>query len=144
MVVIHITDVHREGQSILESLFCFQSLTLPLQGFFNAIVYGWTKQNFVDVVVDKHTLDENAALIHTFPVDVDQSINNEEEGDRGHVKGTESALGLLRNGQSVTMSSSLENRAGDITDCLETELSDTEEESSLDRYATLSVHKEKV
>lgn len=30
---------------------CLQSLVLPLQGFLNAIVYGWTNENFVDTVI---------------------------------------------------------------------------------------------
>ena len=123
-------------------MFCLQSLTLPLQGFFNAVVYGWTQHNFVNVVVDKDTPDENAALIHTFPVDVDQSINNEEEEYHSHKNGNNrihaSSKSLL-NGQSITMSSSLENRAGEVTDYLETELSDTEEESSLDQYSSRKV-----
>ena len=28
-----------------------QSLTLPLQGFLNAIVYGWTRDDFIQEVV---------------------------------------------------------------------------------------------
>lgn len=30
-----------------------QSLTVPLQGFLNAIVYGWTKEDFIDAVAIK-------------------------------------------------------------------------------------------
>lgn len=30
---------------------CMQSITLPLQGFLNAIVYGWTRDDFVQEVV---------------------------------------------------------------------------------------------
>lgn len=28
----------------------FQSITIPLQGFLNAIVYGWTRQDFITAV----------------------------------------------------------------------------------------------
>lgn len=33
-----------------------QSLVLPLQGFLNAIVYGWTNEDFVDAVVKSGTV----------------------------------------------------------------------------------------
>ena len=31
-------------------LFLLQAVTLPLQGFFNAIAYGWTRDDFVNAV----------------------------------------------------------------------------------------------
>ena len=96
----------------------------------------------MDVVGDKNAPDENAALIHSFPIDIDQSINNEEEHDSpvNAMDKTLTSSRSLRYRQSVTMSASLDNRAaGDVTDYLETELSETEDESSLD--VTLSLHR---
>ncbi len=34
-------------------LYILQSVTVPLQGFLNAIVYGWTREDFVNVMAPK-------------------------------------------------------------------------------------------
>ena len=53
-----------------------QSLTLPLQGFFNAIVYGWTQGDFVEVVGNTSAPDERTALIQNFPIE--NSVNHQD------------------------------------------------------------------
>ena len=42
--------------SCVSSLYCTaQAVTLPLQGFCNALVYGWTRQMFRTEVLDDRT-----------------------------------------------------------------------------------------
>ena len=113
-----------------------QSLTLPLQGFFNAIIYGWTQKEFVGVVGTKDAPDEDAALIESFPIDIDQSINNEEEYHSPGMDKTLTASKSMGCGESMTMSGT-----GDVTDYHETEISDTEQESMFEASATVSIHR---
>ena len=45
------------------TLSLLQSLTVPLQGFLNAIVYGWTRDDFLDVMaVDKSSSSRRAEM----------------------------------------------------------------------------------
>ena len=39
-----------------------QSLVLPLQGFLNAIVYGWTNEDFVDTVIKSSSSDSDTSV----------------------------------------------------------------------------------
>ena len=116
-----------------------QSLTLPLQGFFNAIVYGWTQGDFVEVVGTTGPPDETASLIQNFPME--NSINHQDT--QSPVEGLDTTLATSR---SVTLRNYLHvsgnerSRFGDSTDNhYETEISETEEESSLS--LTVTIHK---
>ena len=123
---------------IIIIIFILQSLTLPLQGFFNAIIYGWTQEEFVDVVGNKDAPDEDVALINSLPIDSDQGINHQEEY-HSPVNGMDKTLTSSRSvgcGGSIIILGT-----GDMTDYHETELSDTEQESSLEASTTVSVHK---
>lgn len=37
----------------------FQSVTVPLQGFLNAIVYGWTREDFIQVIRPQHDVTQS-------------------------------------------------------------------------------------
>lgn len=62
VLVLHVSVTPVSARSILtillytiglNCLHCYipmQSLIVPLQGFFNAIVYGWTREDFVNLV----------------------------------------------------------------------------------------------
>lgn len=122
--------------------FYLQSLTLPLQGFFNAIVYGWTQEEFVDAVGSKDAPDdhEGAALIKNFPLEIEESINNQEDY-LSPVGGFDTTLTVSRSiaHRETTLSGSQRNKTDDMTDYYETDLSGTDGESSIE--ATVSVHK---
>lgn len=113
-----------------------QSISLPLQGFFNAIVYGWTQEDFVEVVGNTDLPDESAALIQNLPIDIEQSINNEEEY-HSPANGYDETL---TGSKSVAFRQSLvisESKLGDITDYH----TETEDELSLDASNSVSVHR---
>ena len=38
---------------------CMQSITVPLQGFLNALVYGWTRDDFVQAIRSESVNAEN-------------------------------------------------------------------------------------
>lgn len=107
-----------------------QSLTLPLQGFFNAIVYGWTQGDFVEVVGDTNSPDERTALIQNPIVN---TINYQDT--QNAMKGLDTTLATSR---SVTLKNYLTTSIGESTDNHdETEVS--EEETSLS--LTVTIHK---
>ena len=114
-------------------------MTLPLQGFFNAIVYGWTQGDFVDVVGNTDSPDERAALIQNFPIE--NSINHQD--NQNPEEGLDTTLAASR---SVTLRNYLRvsgnhgSRIGESTDNHEeTENLETEEETSLS--LTVTIHK---
>ena len=45
-----------------------QSLTLPFQGFLNALVYGWTRDDFVNKVTQQRLMEETTTLIEQEPL----------------------------------------------------------------------------
>ena len=111
-----------------------QSLTQPLQGFFNAIVYGWTQGDFVEIVGDKDSPDERAALIHNFPMEKNANHDNHQLKSPGI--GLDKTVALM---SSVNMSDN-DVMGGTINDNHEeTEYSEIEEESSLSQ--TITVHR---
>ena len=58
-----------------------QSVTVPLQGFLNALVYGWTREDFLHVIVrsrdDVFTVDSGRSNNINSPLA--QSTNNDDE-----------------------------------------------------------------
>ena len=48
----------RNYNDILVLMSLYQSLTLPLQGFMNAIVYGWTREDFVQTIAINNMTEE--------------------------------------------------------------------------------------
>ena len=118
-----------------------QSLTLPLQGFFNAIVYGWTQGDFVEVVGNTSAPDERTALIQNFPIE--NSVNHQDTSTQNPGEGFDTTLATSR---SLTLrnylhvSSNQGSRFGESTDNHdETEILETEEETSLS--LTITIHK---
>lgn len=112
-------------------------MTLPLQGFFNAVVYGWTQGDFVKIVGDTESPDERAALIQNFPIE--NSINHQD--NQNPEEGLDTTLAASR---SVTLRNYLHvsgnQESGELTDNHEeTEVLETEEETSLS--LTVTIHK---
>ena len=59
-----------------------QSITLPLQGFLNALVYGWTRDDFINVMtlpLDQDQVDEPG--VATDPEGFERSFSNTLESD---------------------------------------------------------------
>ena len=48
----------RNHNDVLVLMSLYQSLTLPLQGFMNAIVYGWTREDFVQTIAINNMTEE--------------------------------------------------------------------------------------
>ena len=51
-------------------IFVLQSVSVPLQGFLNAIVYGWTREDFIQVIrpnpiSTQSSRTESASLLHS-------------------------------------------------------------------------------
>lgn len=92
-------------------LYPLQSLTLPLQGLLNAIVYGWTREDFVQGIANPNTSEEENVTL---------TLGNQE-----HYQPQDT---VTRRIQLVSLKKSrpLQRRI--------THLSDTE--ASLDRYLT--------
>lgn len=57
---LHMPPCPHELPLLLLSLSLSQSITVPLQGFLNAIVYGWTRNDFVHAVRPDHVNVNNA------------------------------------------------------------------------------------
>ncbi|XP_019861081.1 PREDICTED: transmembrane protein 116-like [Amphimedon queenslandica] len=57
-----------------------QSLTLPLQGFMNAIVYGWTRDDFVHTIAINRTEEMNSDVPNNFS-NATELIYNESSRD---------------------------------------------------------------
>ena len=101
-----------------------------MQGFFNAIVYGWTQGDFVKVVGDTSSPDERIALIQN---PIENSINYQDT--QNAMEGLDTTLATSR---SVTLKNYLTTSTGESTDNHEeTEVS--EEETSLS--LTVTIHK---
>lgn len=58
-----------------------QSLLGPLQGFFNAIVYGWAQDNFVTAVVISHSNTESEMSRRSAAAQKKESIELEYDTD---------------------------------------------------------------
>lgn len=51
-VYMHVTVILTVTRIYMNVYFCYimQSITVPLQGFVNAMIYGWTREDFVQAV----------------------------------------------------------------------------------------------
>ena len=75
-----------EAHTIIElplSVACIQSITVPLQGFLNAIVYGWTRENFLHVmaggvITEAEQLNKETARVEVEDSGILSSIENSE------------------------------------------------------------------
>lgn len=87
------------NSGIIHSLFPahIQSLTLPLQGFMNAIVYGWTRKDFVEAMA---ILPEDLRTKETDPFVVDQEVTASDTGCHGTGKKMLNSSLLLSQGLS--------------------------------------------
>ena len=56
---------------------CMQSLTAPLQGFLNAIVYGWTREEFFKAITHRKGINSEPSR-----------VVNEDEDSLFHGRGT--------------------------------------------------------
>ena len=68
-VLLSLTKLSMSALSISQIILFLQSLTLPLQGLLNAIVYGWTRGDFVDGIIPKNNPNTSAE---------DNVFNNQE------------------------------------------------------------------
>ena len=87
-------------------------MTVPLQGFLNAIVYGWTREDFVNAVTSK------------------ESKNEEEDDAETHQNG---ALGRWSSvpGSQQALSVTVQEQNGDPP-YIETEFENSDEEDSIE------------
>ena len=75
-----------EARTIIElplSVAYIQSITVPLQGFLNAIVYGWTGENFLHVmargvITEAEQLNNETARVEVEDSGILSSIENSE------------------------------------------------------------------
>ena len=65
-----------------------QALFVPLQGFLNAIVYGWTREDFLDIMASSRAREGQDSFV----------LSQEEEEEEG--EGTESEV-VDRHGNSI-------------------------------------------
>ncbi|CAI8054988.1 hypothetical protein GBAR_LOCUS30007, partial [Geodia barretti] len=57
----------------LLAVFLLQSVTVPLQGFLNAIVYGWTRGDFLQVMAISTSISSHCS--HTEETDREHGTN---------------------------------------------------------------------
>eukprot|EP00731_Ephydatia_muelleri_P036102 Em0201g10a len=61
-VNVDLSNPHPRHPKPILVLLLLQSLVLPLQGFLNAIVYGWTNEDFVDTVIKSSSSDSDDSV----------------------------------------------------------------------------------
>eukprot|EP00731_Ephydatia_muelleri_P022677 Em0015g260a len=61
-VNVDLSNPHPRHPKPILVLLLLQSLVLPLQGFLNAIVYGWTNEDFVDTVIKSSSSDSGTSV----------------------------------------------------------------------------------
>ena len=66
----------------LDCFFLVQSLTLPLSGFLNAIVYGWTREDFINVLTFSEQMAYSAEIVNSETEGMDRSLLTETLDDR--------------------------------------------------------------
>lgn len=59
-----------------------QALFVPLQGFLNAIVYGWTREDFLDVMASNRSREEQDSFILSQDEEEDEELEGAQSVDR--------------------------------------------------------------